>query len=103
MGLVNRAYPADELEAAVLDIATRVARVPSDLQQINKRSVHRAMDVMGIRAAIRAGSDLQALAGHQKSVREQMRGALDAVKSAQKEPPAAARDPRAGERRRGDS
>ncbi len=84
MGLVNRAYPPDELEAAVLDIAARVARVPSDLQQINKRSVHRAMDVMGIRAAIRAGSDLQALAAHQTSVREQMRRALDAVKHAQK-------------------
>ena len=83
MGLVNRAYPAADLEPAVLAVARRVAGVASDLQQINKRSVHRAMDVMGIRAAIRAGSDLQALAGHQRSVRDQMRTALDAVKATQ--------------------
>jgi enoyl-CoA hydratase len=87
MGLVNRAYAAEQLEAAVLDIAGRVARVPSDLQQINKRSVHRAMDIMGVRAAIRAGSDLQALAAHQPSVREQMRSALEAVKGAQAQKP----------------
>ena len=85
MGLVNRAYPAEELESSVLGIAQRVAGVASDLQQINKRSVHRAMDIMGIRAAIRAGSDLQALAGHQRSVRDQMRSVLDAVKQTQKE------------------
>ncbi len=82
MGLVNRAYPAEGLELAVLDIAVRIARTESDLQQINKRSVHRAMEIMGIRAAIRAGSDLQALAGHQASVRERMTTALSAVKGA---------------------
>ena len=82
MGLVNRAYQAGELESSVLDVATRVARTASDLQQINKRSVHRAMEIMGIRAAIRAGSELQALAGHQASVRERMTSALDAVKNA---------------------
>ncbi len=82
IGLVNRAYPSDQLEAAVIDIATRVARTASDLQQINKRSVHRAMEIMGIRAAIRAGSELQALAGHQRSVREKMSSALDMVKGA---------------------
>jgi enoyl-CoA hydratase len=86
MGLVNRAYPPDELEAAVLDIATRVARTESDLQQINKRSVHRAMDIMGIRAAIRAGSELQALAGHQKSVRKRLADALGAMKTAVDKP-----------------
>jgi enoyl-CoA hydratase len=32
------------------------------LQQLNKRSVHRAMEIMGARAAIRAGTELQALA-----------------------------------------
>jgi enoyl-CoA hydratase len=52
----------------VLELATRVAKIPSDLQQLNKRSVHRAMDIMGMRAAVRAGSELQALATHQRSV-----------------------------------
>ena len=69
-GLANRAFPAAELEARVLEIAERVAKIPSDLQQLNKRSVHRAMEVMGARAAIRAGTELQALATHQRSVRK---------------------------------
>lgn len=86
MGLVNRAYAPDQLETEVLAIARRVAAVAPDLQQINKRSVHRAMDVMGIRAAIRAGSELQALAGHQASVRERMGNVLGSVKGATDKP-----------------
>ncbi len=69
IGFANRAFPEAELEARVLEIAERVAKVPSDLQQINKRSVHRAMEIMGCRAAMRAGSELQGLASHQESVR----------------------------------
>jgi enoyl-CoA hydratase len=70
MGLANRCYPNDELEEAVLAMAERVAKIPPDLQQLNKRSVHRAMEIMGMRAAIRAGTEIQALAFHQKSSRE---------------------------------
>jgi enoyl-CoA hydratase len=73
MGLANRAFPAAELEAAVLGVAERVAKIPTDLQQLNKRSVHRAMDVMGVRAAIRAGTELQALGFHQRSSREYLK------------------------------
>jgi enoyl-CoA hydratase len=62
LGLANRAFPADQLEAEVLAMAVRVAKIPTDVQQINKRSVHRAMEAMGLRAAIRAGTDIQALA-----------------------------------------
>ena len=45
-----------------MEIAERVAKIPVELQQINERAMHRAMDIMGIRAAIRAGTELQALA-----------------------------------------
>ena len=38
--------------AEVLRIAERVAGIPPDLQQLNKRSVHRAMEIMGMRAAM---------------------------------------------------
>jgi enoyl-CoA hydratase len=65
IGLVNRAFPQAALESHVLEISSRVAKIPTELQQINKRSVHRAMEIMGVRAAIRAGTDLQALAFHQ--------------------------------------
>ena len=58
-GFANRAYPAAALEEAVLAVAERVARVPADIQQINKRAVHRQMEAMGLRAGIRAGTELQ--------------------------------------------
>ncbi len=61
-GFANRAFPAERLEEEVLKIAARVALIPTELNQINKRSVHRAMEAMGLRAAIRAGTELQALA-----------------------------------------
>ena len=47
---------------ASLAIAERIAKIPSELQQLNKRTVHRAMEIMGVRAAIRAGTEIQALA-----------------------------------------
>jgi enoyl-CoA hydratase len=61
-GFANRAFPAERLEDEVLALAKRIALVPTELAQINKRSVHRAMEIMGLRAAIRSGTELQALA-----------------------------------------
>jgi enoyl-CoA hydratase len=61
-GFANRAVPAAELDQTVLAVAERIALVPTELSQINKRAVHRAMEIMGLRAAIRAGTELQALA-----------------------------------------
>jgi enoyl-CoA hydratase len=61
-GFATRAFPAAELEGRTLEFAERAAKVPVELQQLNKRSVHRAMEIMGIRAAIRAGTEIQALA-----------------------------------------
>ena len=71
-GFANRAYPAAELEAQVLEIAERVAKTPSDLQQINKRALHRQMDAMGIRAAIRAGTEMQALGAMTEGARSHL-------------------------------
>lgn len=69
-GFANRAYPAAELDEAVLAIARRVAKIPSDLLALNKRSAHRAMEAMGIRVGIRASADIQAMGFHQPSSRE---------------------------------
>lgn len=82
LGFANRAFPAAELDARVLEIAERVAKIPSDLQQLNKRSVHRAMDVMGARTALRAGSELQALATHQRSVQAFLENIAASMKQA---------------------
>ncbi len=70
VGFANRAFPAERLEAEVLAMAERVAKIPTDVQQMNKRSVHRAMEIMGLRAAIRAGAEIQALALTTASSRE---------------------------------
>lgn len=89
MGFANRAFPAAELDARVLEIAVRVAKIPSDLQAMNKRSVHRAMETMGVRAAIRAGTELQALAFHQPTARayfQKLAEGLNAALDARDEP-----------------
>ena len=84
-GFANRAFPLEDLESNVLDIASRVAKVPTDLQQMNKRAVHRQMELMGVRAAIRSGTEIQALAFHTKSTqahfKELAAGLTDALSS----------------------
>jgi len=60
--LARLAAALAELDARTLDFAERAAKVPVELQQLNKRSVHRAMEIMGARAAMRAGTEIQALA-----------------------------------------
>ena len=67
LGWANHAYPIAELDEHVVAVAERIAKVPPDIAQLNKRTVHRAMDVMGLRAAIRSGTELCALAIHQPS------------------------------------
>jgi enoyl-CoA hydratase len=86
LGWANRAFPVEELDARVVEIATRIAKMPPDIVALNKRIVHRGMEVMGLRTAIRVGTELCALGTHQKSLRDfvantQQRGltaALDA-------------------------
>jgi len=68
-GFANKAFPLENLENEVLKIAERVAKVPTDIQQMNKRAVHRQMELVGVRAAIRAGTEIQALAFHTESTR----------------------------------
>ncbi len=73
-GMANRAFPLDRLDDEVLAMADRVAKVPPDLQSLNKRYVHRAMEVMGIRDSIRATADINALGFHQAASREYIAG-----------------------------
>ncbi|MCU1365961.1 MAG: enoyl-CoA hydratase [Ilumatobacteraceae bacterium] len=60
-GWANKAFPADQLDDRVVDVAVRIAMIPSQLVQLNKRVVHRQMEVMGIRTGIRIGTELCAL------------------------------------------
>jgi enoyl-CoA hydratase len=69
-GWANASFPAEQLEAKVLEVARRICGVPADLVQLNKRLVHRQMEIMGLHTGIRAGSELCALGTHQKSLHE---------------------------------
>jgi len=68
-GFANRVFPTGSLEEEVLRVAEKIAKIPTDLEQMNKRAVHRQMELMGMRAAIRQGTEIQALAFHTESTR----------------------------------
>ena len=70
VGWANDAFPIEELDGRVLEVAERIAKLPPDVVQINKRVVHRQMEVMGLRTGIRIGTELCALGTHQKSLRD---------------------------------
>ena len=80
-GLFNRAFPADELEDEVLRMAERVAKVPIDVQQMNKRALHKQMEIMGIRTGLRWGAEIQALARHTDSCQAQIASIRENVKA----------------------
>ena len=54
----------------VVEQAQRIAALPPDIVQLNKRAVHRQMSVMGLREGIRQGTELCTLAIHQPSFQE---------------------------------
>jgi enoyl-CoA hydratase len=68
LGWANRAFPEEDLDEEVLQVAQRIALIPSDIVQLNKRLVHRQMDAMGLRAGIRAGTEICALGIHQPTM-----------------------------------
>ena len=68
LGWANRAFPAEDLDEEVLHVAQRITLVPPDMVQLNKRVVHRGMEVMGLRTAIRAGTELCALGTKQETM-----------------------------------
>ncbi len=70
LGWANAAYPLEDLDERVLEVAHRIALVPLELLQLNKRVVHRQMDIMGLRAGIRAGTELCALGTHTGAMRD---------------------------------
>lgn len=71
-GWANRAFPEAELDQATIDMAVKIASLPSDLVQLNKRLVHRQMDHMGLRSGIRAGTEICALGIHTQSMKDFM-------------------------------
>ena len=77
LGWANASFPEQDLEREVLGVAQRITTMPPDLVQLNKRAVHRQMEIMGLHTGIRAGSELCALGTHQKSMHEFMQRARE--------------------------
>jgi len=69
-GWATNCFPADKLEANVLQIASRIADVPADIVALNKRAVHRQMEAMGFRTGLRQGTEICTLATHQQSFKQ---------------------------------
>ena len=82
LGFANRAFPLADLEREVLAMAERIAKVDPELAQLNKRLVHRQMEAMGLRAGLRAGTDLHALGWHTNASRSYMAEMRKGVKQA---------------------
>ena len=81
-GFANKAFSEDVISKEVEKIANKIAKVPSDIQAINKRSIHRQMEIMGMRDGIRAGTELQALAMHSRSTRDHLKELSSGLKEA---------------------
>jgi enoyl-CoA hydratase len=82
LGFANRAFPLARLESETLAMAERIAKVDPELAQLNKRLVHRQMEAMGLRAGLRAGTDLHALGWHTGASRAYMAKMREGVKAA---------------------
>ncbi|HEY2048585.1 MAG TPA: enoyl-CoA hydratase-related protein [Caulobacteraceae bacterium] len=82
LGFANRAFPLEKLDSETLAMAERIAKVDPELAQLNKRLVHRQMEAMGLRAGLRAGTDLHALGWHTGASRAYMTQMREGVKAA---------------------
>ncbi|WP_304178041.1 enoyl-CoA hydratase-related protein [Phenylobacterium aquaticum] len=98
LGFANRAFKLEELEAQVLAMASRIAKVDPELAQLNKRLVHRQMEAMGMRAGLRAGTDLHALGWHTPASRAYMAELRQGVTQALQSRDAVFNDYRAGDK-----
>ncbi len=61
-GWANHSVAADELVAAVEDLAARIAKTPPDVLRIKKLSINRAMESMGMRHATTSVAEMDAMA-----------------------------------------
>jgi enoyl-CoA hydratase len=63
LGMVNTVVPREELETAALDMARRIARMPSMGLKLAKQSVNQSLDAMGQWSAVQSAFSLHQL-GH---------------------------------------
>ena len=70
LGMINRAYPEDRLDAETLAYCQRIARVPMDGLTVHKHSANRWFELMGVRMAASEGAEFAAISAESPSVGE---------------------------------
>lgn len=58
VGLVNRAFPRDQLEAEVIKVCHRIASLPSETVEVAKVGLNGALDAQGFKTAIDYGEEI---------------------------------------------
>ena len=70
MGLVMQSVPAEELDAAVDDLAEKMAKIPWDMLAANKSIVNKALDLMGRNMMQVIAAETDAVSHQSEIVRE---------------------------------
>ncbi|MGC9667620.1 enoyl-CoA hydratase [Planosporangium sp. 12N6] len=79
LGMVNRVVPRDQLEATVLQIAARIAEMPSFGLALTKKAVNQAEDTQGLRVGMDSVFGLHHFAhAHNAEVSQDSLAGLDA-------------------------
>ena len=61
LGMANHAVPAEELDAFTMRLARRIANVDAEISALNKASLNKTFELMGLRAAMEWSADLNSL------------------------------------------
>jgi enoyl-CoA hydratase len=69
-GFANQCVARDELPTVVRQLATNIARFPSDLLRLKKAAINQVADTMGFTQAMRAGASWGTLAHHSRGAEE---------------------------------
>jgi enoyl-CoA hydratase len=81
IGMINYAFPGDQLEARTIALADRVANMTADHLAILKLNMNRFYENMGIYSSVRTSTDLDAAAqftGHSYAWQDKMRESVQA-------------------------
>jgi enoyl-CoA hydratase len=70
IGMVNRVFPADELDTATLAYCRRIAKVPLDALSVHKHVTNRWFELAGLRTAAAEGAEFDAIYHETPSFRE---------------------------------
>ncbi len=62
MGMINRAFPADRLDAEVEQFARKMARIPRDLLHSHKAAINRWFEIMGLDAMVKSTAEWDTIA-----------------------------------------